>query len=98
MPYAPTPTRRIHISCFDDAHAAVLPCSSLLGTGCSTPRIPEEQEEPDEESREPSACDCVTPHSSTTPFVRFLLPSCSLSAMPALPLPALSQVSLHGLI
>lgn len=25
MPHAPTPTRRIHLSCFDDAHAAVLP-------------------------------------------------------------------------
>jgi hypothetical protein len=55
--------------------------------------------------REPSTCDCVTPRSlSHHPFVRFSLPppplpSCSLSAcMPALPLPALSQVSpLQGL-
>lgn len=98
MPHAPTPTRRIHLSCFDDAHAAVLPCSSLLGTGCSTPRIPEEPEEPERKPREPSACDCDTSLSYHHPFVRFFLPSCSLSAMPALPLPALSQVSLHGLI
>ena len=65
MPHAPTPTRRFHLSCFDDAHAAVLPCSSLLGTGCTTPRIPEEPDR--NQPKEPSTCNCVTPHSPTTP-------------------------------
>lgn len=90
MPHAPTPTRRIHLSCFDDAHAAVLPCSSLLGTGCSTPSIPEEPEEPERKPREPSVCDCVTPHSATTthPFVRFFFPPAPcLLCQPCLSLP-----------
>lgn len=93
MPHAPTPTRRIHLSCFDDAHAAVLPCSSLLGTGCSTPSIPEGPEEREEDPREPAACDCVTPHSPTPPPLRPFFPSFSsllllvCHASPASPCP-----------